>query len=599
MADLSILIPARREMFLARTIEDVLANIYGDTEIIAILDGEWADPPIPDHPRVRLVYLPTAIGQRAATNLAARISTARFVMKLDAHCAVAPGFDLALMQTDAEIDRPDLTQIPMMYNLHAFNWRCQTCGRETYQGPRPASCVAHADRDRELDTVPPPCGVADGFERVMVWKPRHRRASGNGSEGRGALALTEFWRFDADLHFQYKGPRHPGEPEDAEIADVMSSVGACFFMRRARFLELGGLDEEHGSWGQFGTEIACKSWLSGGRHVVNRRTWFAHLFRTQGAAFGFPYPQSSSAQEYAKAYSRNLWLGNHWRPQTRPLAWLLDHFAPVKGWHGDPVGKHTLELVEATGRRFEERRHSPENPTAGLVYYSDCQPDPQLLETVRAQLRRCAGDRPIVSVTLEPVPDFGENIVLDAERGQLTMFRQILAGLEYLDTEIVFFVEHDVIYHPSHFAFVPPTRDRFFYNQNTWKVDATSGQALHYRCCQTSGLCADRRLLVEHYRRRVALIERDGWSRNLGYEPGTNARSRAIDGVGFDVWLSPVPNLDIRHGANLTRSRWRQSEFRNKNSCLGWTMGDAVPGWGRTKGRFEAVLESVREGTTP
>ena len=45
--DLSILIPARNEMFLARTIEDILTNIEGNTEIIAILDGCWADPPIP------------------------------------------------------------------------------------------------------------------------------------------------------------------------------------------------------------------------------------------------------------------------------------------------------------------------------------------------------------------------------------------------------------------------------------------------------------------------------------------------------------------------------------------------------------------------
>ena len=38
-----------------------------------------------------------------------------------------------------------------------------------------------------------------------------------------------------------------------------------------------------------------------------------------------------------------------------------------------------------------------------------------------------------------------------AQRGIVTMFRQILAGLEALDTEYAFCVEHDVLYHPSHF----------------------------------------------------------------------------------------------------------------------------------------------------
>ena len=40
MKDLSILIPARNEQFLKRTIDDILENIEADTEIIAVLDGE-------------------------------------------------------------------------------------------------------------------------------------------------------------------------------------------------------------------------------------------------------------------------------------------------------------------------------------------------------------------------------------------------------------------------------------------------------------------------------------------------------------------------------------------------------------------------------
>ena len=50
MTDLSVLIPARNEMFLKNTIEDILTHAEGDTEIIAVLDGAWADPPLHDHP---------------------------------------------------------------------------------------------------------------------------------------------------------------------------------------------------------------------------------------------------------------------------------------------------------------------------------------------------------------------------------------------------------------------------------------------------------------------------------------------------------------------------------------------------------------------
>ena len=37
--DLSVLIPARNEMFLQRTVDDVLKYKQADTEIIVVLDG--------------------------------------------------------------------------------------------------------------------------------------------------------------------------------------------------------------------------------------------------------------------------------------------------------------------------------------------------------------------------------------------------------------------------------------------------------------------------------------------------------------------------------------------------------------------------------
>jgi len=100
-----------------------------------------------------------------------------------------------------------------------------------------------------------------------------------------------------------------------------------------RFYDLEGMDEKHGSWGQFGTEIACKSWLSGGKMVVNKKTWYSHLFRTQNG-FGFPYVLSGNAQERAREYSRWLWLGDNWNLAKLPLKWLIKKFAPVPGWEG-------------------------------------------------------------------------------------------------------------------------------------------------------------------------------------------------------------------------------------------------------------------------
>ena len=42
MPKLSIIIPSRNEIFLSRTIQDILENIEEDTEVIAVMDGAWA-----------------------------------------------------------------------------------------------------------------------------------------------------------------------------------------------------------------------------------------------------------------------------------------------------------------------------------------------------------------------------------------------------------------------------------------------------------------------------------------------------------------------------------------------------------------------------
>lgn len=572
MPDLSVLIPARNEMFLGKTIESVLSAMQGDTEVIAVADGDWPVTPIPDHPKVHLITCHTPIGQRQSTNLAARASKAKYIMKLDAHCSLAEGFDVRLIE-DAQ-GHPDWTIVPAQYNLHAFDWKCRKCGNRSYQGPTPVEC-GKCGRARSTD-----------FKRIMIWQPRLSR-------------LTESWRFDRELHFQYWREYMKRPEAKGQIVDTMSCLGACWFMERARYWELGGMDERHGSWGQMGTEVACKAWLSGGRLVTDRNTWFAHMFRTQGGDFGFPYQISGNQVSRARQHSKWLWIGGNWDKAVRPLSWLLEKFKPIPDWHNG--------LPEAKPRQKPAKGQT--GPKKGLIYYTDNRPDAAILTRVMGQISRCANGFEITSASLKPL-SFGKNVVIPRKRGILTMFLQILAALENSKADIVFFCEHDVLYHPSHFDFVPPAKDVFYYNENTWKVDAKTGQALFYYTKQTSGLCAYRDLLLAHYQKRIKRLEEnskalrikglpvkhDGFSRHMGFEPGCHRYPRGVDNYRAERWMSPVPNIDIRHGLNLTPSRWDRAEFRNPDACLGWTLADEVPGWGRTKGRFQEFLEDVKHG---
>jgi hypothetical protein len=66
--DVSVVIPARNEHFLAQTVQSVLANSRARTECVVVLDGYWPDPPLQDHPRLKVIHHTVPVGQRAATN---------------------------------------------------------------------------------------------------------------------------------------------------------------------------------------------------------------------------------------------------------------------------------------------------------------------------------------------------------------------------------------------------------------------------------------------------------------------------------------------------------------------------------------------------
>ena len=293
---LSILLPARNEMWLSKTVEDLLANIEGDTEIIVGLDGAWSTPPLPQNSRLTVLYYPEAIGQRALTNRLASLSSARYLMKVDAHCAFDKGFDVKLM---ADM-KDDWTVVPIMRNLHVFNWLCKD-GHRRYQGP---SGVCNE------------CG--EPTEREVVWIPK-------------VSPQSTAYRFDKTLKFQYFPELKKRQVGD--LVETMSLQGSCFMLTREKYWSLGICDESWGSWGHQGSEVALKTWLSGGTVICNRKTWYAHLFRTQGGDFGFPYPQSESTIEVARQKCRDLFLNDKWDKAVRPLSWLTEHFAPVPDWH--------------------------------------------------------------------------------------------------------------------------------------------------------------------------------------------------------------------------------------------------------------------------
>jgi len=203
--DLSIIIPSRNEMFLARTIEDILQNIEADTEVIAVMDGEWANPGVPQHERVNVIKTGKPIGQRAAANAAARLSKAKYVMKVDAHCSFDKGFDKKMIE-GFEALGDNYTMVPIMRNLWAFSWKCYYCGWKKYQGPTIRTCEQ--------------CGKKGKVRKKMMWVGKERPQSTS-------------YCFDKEPHFQYFGEykkrnEYKKMKEETGFTETMSLQGSAF-----------------------------------------------------------------------------------------------------------------------------------------------------------------------------------------------------------------------------------------------------------------------------------------------------------------------------------------------------------------------------------
>lgn len=304
--DVSVIIPSRNEKYLAKTCEDILKNARADTEVIAVCNGYWPDPPLPEDKRIVLVHTTDPIGQRPAINLGARISRAKYILKCDGHTAFDEGFDVKLM---ADCDY-NWTVIPRMYNLNIETWK------------RKMKKVTDYMWIRSIDAEKKPF-------RHCYW------------DGKAHKECPE----ERNAHKSWR-------KTEGNISDVMTGQGACFFMHRERFWDLEGMDEKHGQWGQMGVELACKAWLSGGRQVVNKKTWFAHYFRG-GSGPGFPWPASGRKQQKARDYSQDLWLNNKWHLQKRSMSWLVKKFMPLPDWD-KYLETHNGEFEMATAPKIRK-----------------------------------------------------------------------------------------------------------------------------------------------------------------------------------------------------------------------------------------------------
>jgi len=285
--DLSIIIPDRNgQPYLQKTIDDLLVKAETNIEIIVVCDGVWPDPALKYDPRVIIIHHGTihnSNGMRESINKGIAISKGEYIMKTDEHTMFDQGFDKKLIADCEE----NWVVIPRRYRLNGDDWVLFEDGRPPidymkidypYERPFDKTCGLHGSEDRQ----------------------KHN------------------------------------DRKDILIDDVMTMQGSCYFMSRKHWDNcIGEMDsEKYGPFTMEAQEVSLPTWLSGGRVIVNKKTWYAHMHKgKRGKGYGFSneqYRQHSEANEKGRLYAIEYWL--YTKDYKYDFEWLVKKFWPIAGW---------------------------------------------------------------------------------------------------------------------------------------------------------------------------------------------------------------------------------------------------------------------------
>lgn len=280
---LSIIIPSRTEKYLNNTIQDVLTKATGEIEILVVLDGYPDDYPydkIKD-PRVKYISLPDneQMQKRQGVNTAVSISKGEYVMSLDAHCCIAKGFDEILIKSCQD----DWVVVPRRYRIDIETW----------------------DRVKDDPRMP------IDYEYFMWQKliPGTHDVSKHLKAG----------RFGG-----YKWDEKTKARWDIPIDDILTFQGSCWVMKKSWFQKMGFMNvDRYTGWGQEAEEISFTTWQNGGRVIVNKNTWYAHLHKGKTHGRMYEWNLSQIRQSYNQSF-------DYWTNQQKEFfIKLVEKFMPI------------------------------------------------------------------------------------------------------------------------------------------------------------------------------------------------------------------------------------------------------------------------------
>ena len=270
----SVIIPARQELYLRETIADLFQNAQDEIEVLVVLDGWQPDYKIKRRKGLRILRNRTVKGMRGCINKAAAVAKGDYLMKLDAHCTIGEGWD-ALLKADCA---DNWIVVPRRYWWDAPAW--------DFWQREPVDIMTYI-----YPFNPQP------YKPRLTCRPDNTKADDN-------------QKMQEDMGFQ----------------------GSMWFMHKAHFVErLGGMSEQgYGTFAEDPQELGLKTQLGPwqGKVMRNKKTWYAHWYKSGREAHRFNERELDAGYRYAW----DFWWNNRWPERGRDFIDLVEAWEPLYGW---------------------------------------------------------------------------------------------------------------------------------------------------------------------------------------------------------------------------------------------------------------------------
>ena len=282
MAKVSIIIPARNEKHLNRTLKEIYEKATGDFEIIVGLNGKTEYPLLTKEEapelwdgRITIHEEKENIGLKPMINKLAQIASGKYIYKSDAHCAFGKGFD-EILQSEM---RDDWIVMPR-FKIIKEDWSIQMKeGQEEF-----------------YDYFYLCCPFTDP-------KGLRFKAGGHWAERTKSRNFTNY----------------------PSVDETPQMHGSGWFVNRRYFLDVlkGFPETDPFGHAQEPIWLGLKNWLMGGKLMVNKKTWYAHLHQDSKDR-GYPEDRSHTEKTYNETAS--YWL------KHSEFEWFIDKFYSMPTW---------------------------------------------------------------------------------------------------------------------------------------------------------------------------------------------------------------------------------------------------------------------------